>query len=760
MEEVKELEIRYGELDIYYPLKFESSFSFEEGLEQISECLGRFFFENIEGELDEEEKALLLREYEAFKKRSDLINEEFKESAKLYGTVYTNAHERFLLFPIRVELCNGRYVWLQAILYIFSNNMCILKIELPLEDVSNVPIKLCEWDKYIGKTTCIWNRQATELDSIEKIKDMYISVIQKVCGIEVLEFNEYLHHVILADFTGCPYNVREISEDVQEELFRTIAAPITEAPYTTYREDAKAYIQNNSWGNHNIRCILKSTGGCLSILDRTVQEYWINQFTEKNGRRLTDIEYLDMYTQHVNLIQSSTEFPLIILLLKRINVLNDIKVKYEQGRKENNKYSNSKYEYIENNIFICTIQEDCYGTVSEQVSEFERLMPYYTKKEITNLKHESINEIIRKKETEKEEKYQKFISRFGLILSGIFGLPAINETVSILRNICVFIEGDIPYISKNVMSFLIWVYVLFMVQNYKGDIMKDKISIKDVMKKSNKILKKIPFYVKGITNLILTSRYFKMLILCIVFCLIPSITNWVIKTEAFIFPQFFGFVTSENESSWIGFLGAIIGGGITLIGVSWTIIDQNKKRTEDMKDMTRPIIVSTKCDYEKVKNIKNDTSGTKIIECILPIKNTGKGILYNPTLYNIVCKIDDVLIEKVNPTIPLLSYLDINESLQYDIMITLIPEMLKKLYDRLKGRGNTLSMTMTLHVGGNDMYGRIIMTELLYRLDITFDSAKEIDLGIPTGNLTSKVIFNPNEIDRVLKNRNHTYSIH
>ena len=409
---------------------------------------------------------------------------------------------------------------------------------------------------------------------------------------------------------------------------------------------------------------------------------------------------------------------------------------------------------------ICTIQEDCYGTVSEQVSEFERMMPHYTKKEITNLKHESLNEIIRKKETEKEEKYQKFISEFGLILSAIYGLPAIKETLSILRDMCVFIEEDIPYISKNVISFLMWVYVLFMIKNFKGDIMENNKSTKDVMRKINNILKRIAFNVKCITNLILTSRFFKVLILCIIFCLITPVANWVIKTEAFIFPQFFGFVTSENESSWIGFLGAIIGGGITLIGVSWTIIDQNKKRTEDMKDMSKPIIVSTKCDYEKVKNIKNDTSGTKIIECILPIKNAGKGILYYPTLYNIVCKIDDVLIEKVNPTIPLLSYLDINESLQYDIMIMLIPEMLKKLHDRLKGRGNTLSMTMTLHVGGNDMYGRTIMTELLYHLDITFDSAQEIDLGIPTGNLTSKVIFNQKEIDRVLKNRNHTYSIH
>ena len=279
------------------------------------------------------------------------------------------------------------------------------------------------------------------------------------------------------------------------------------------------------------------------------------------------------------------------------------------------------------------------------------------------------------------------------------------------------------------------------------------------MKKNNEKLKKTTRQVKHISKAILASRLFKLMIFCIVFVLIPPSINMAMNTKAFILPQFFGFVTDENKNSWIGFYGALIGSAITLIGVMWTITDQYKKRAEDMKDMSRPIIVSKKCDYEKVKSIKNDTSGAKIIECILPIKNAGKGMLYNPTLYNIVCKIDNILIESVNSNIPTLSYLDVNDSLQYDILILLEPEMLQKLFNRLKGRGNTLSMKMTLHVGGNDIYGRTTITELLYCLDITFDSEKEIDLGLPTGNLTSKVLFDKKEIEQVLENKNYEQSI-
>ena len=58
------------------------------------------------------------------------------------------------------------------------------------------------------------------------------------------------------------------------------------------------------------------------------------------------------------------------------------------------------------------------------------------------------------------------------------------------------------------------------------------------------------------------------------------------------------------------------------------------------------------------------------------------------------------------------------------------------------------------------MYGRTVITELLYSLNITFDSPQEIDLGITTGNLTSKVLFDKKEIERVKRSRNYKFSIH
>lgn len=76
MEGIKELEIKYGELDIYYPLKLESSFSFEESLELISERMGRFFSASIERGLNEEEKSSLYVLFLIQKYKGDIMEEK------------------------------------------------------------------------------------------------------------------------------------------------------------------------------------------------------------------------------------------------------------------------------------------------------------------------------------------------------------------------------------------------------------------------------------------------------------------------------------------------------------------------------------------------------------------------------------------------------------------------------------------------------------------------------------------------------------
>lgn len=256
------------------------------------------------------------------------------------------------------------------------------------------------------------------------------------------------------------------------------------------------------------------------------------------------------------------------------------------------------------------------------------------------------------------------------------------------------------------------------------------------------------------------KTFFVVTAAILIYIMLPPLVNLVISTEAFIFPDFFGYVTPETKDSWLNFFGAIIGGGITLIGVAWTIIDQNNKRREDAKDAVRPILVSGDVISEEIKGIKNDASGNKIYECILTYKNVGKGILYNPNLYKFVCTIDDIPVTTVHEPIPVLSYVDVDQSVDNDIMIKFDVETLKRFHQRLKGRGNTLQLKIIMYVGGDDMYGRTTITKLIYQKSIIWSSPIDIDKELFTGKLTSTVLFDKKEISNLVVCQDFKYKLH
>lgn len=243
-------------------------------------------------------------------------------------------------------------------------------------------------------------------------------------------------------------------------------------------------------------------------------------------------------------------------------------------------------------------------------------------------------------------------------------------------------------------------------------------------------------HIKCFTKYLKKNKYFMiMLITIIMWILIPPFVNLILNTEAIIFSDFFGYVSSENSNAWISFYGSIIGGAITLIGVAWTIIDQNKKRENDIKE-------------------------GRVFECTLEYKNVGKGLLYNPRVFNIEHFIDQKVIGALNPSFSVNNYIDIGSTADNTVMILLSPEELNGIYESLKGRGNTLALQIIMYVGGKDMYGRDIITKLNYKSELTFFSLKDIQLPLFNGKLTSIVLFNEKEINKVIDNADWRYNVH
>lgn len=245
-----------------------------------------------------------------------------------------------------------------------------------------------------------------------------------------------------------------------------------------------------------------------------------------------------------------------------------------------------------------------------------------------------------------------------------------------------------------------------------------------------------------------------LVLMLIVLLLISPFINLLLKTEAPLFSDFFGFVNPDNEDAWISFWGSIIGGCITLGGVAWTILDQNKKYNEEFKNAVKPILVSKDCVNE---TIRHNGKG-RVIECVLNYKNVGKGILYNPKMYDLKCSIGGREIDTLQPTLLYLSCIDIGETVKQSVMIILNFEKLQEIYQSMEGKGNTTDIKIIMYVGGQDIYGRCTVTQLEYRHHLTFSSLEDIELPLQ-GKLTSRILFNEEEISEIVNNANSNYYI-
>lgn len=269
-------------------------------------------------------------------------------------------------------------------------------------------------------------------------------------------------------------------------------------------------------------------------------------------------------------------------------------------------------------------------------------------------------------------------------------------------------------------------------------------------------MSKIKKKFKGLKRFIKKYKHFILLLaIIILWILIPPFINLMFNTNAIFLPDFFGYVNKDNKDAWISFYGAIIGGMITLLGVAWTIVDQNKKREQDLKEATKPILVANGCTYEKIKDCGTD----RVYECILEYKNVGKGILYNPRVFNIEYTIDKKKIGKLNTSFTIKNYLDIGDTIDNDIMITLDSVIRNSIYKSLKGRGNTVSLQIIMYVGGKDMYGLDVITKLDFKSSLVFFPGDNIQIPLHGGGVVSTVLFDEEEIYNILNHADMRYNI-
>ena len=281
-------------------------------------------------------------------------------------------------------------------------------------------------------------------------------------GIDFYLYGNEINYISFVDFEGMPKQINNVPREVQEDLFRIIAAPVPDRKSTSYVKDAQEYLQKNSWGGHNIKYIVKSTGGCLSFIDQTLIDTISEEYKKQNNVScLDDCDYFYLCNCIATDVFINVEFALLIILLKKMN---DCSCYYEKVNGLGN-LSKIQKEYNRNILFISELQEECYGSVREQTAFFENRMCHYLKQEIMERKLVAIDSILKDEEKKKGEKFQDFIAIGGLMLTLLFGLPALYDTIAIIRNVFAFLPYNVPGITIENMSLLSWLvlngFILF-----------------------------------------------------------------------------------------------------------------------------------------------------------------------------------------------------------------------------------------------------------------------------------------------------------
>lgn len=394
----------------------------------------------------------------AYKNRCKLLEKELESGETIYGRGFVGSQSRYILWPIRVQLNSGEFVWIHAILYVFENLMGILKLELPIKNVSSHPLMAYNHDAYIKEIDDKWGIVPKDCElTIKALRSAYIQKLVNDISTKIIAQETMLINVILVRYDNMPKQINSIAAEVQEELFRIIAAPVPTRACTSYRQDARGFIEKQSWGNHNTKYILSPTGGCLSIVDKALLDWMLTFYKEQYKR--DELDNSDVEIVGNSLIEDTcinAEFALVIPLLKFLNSAYVYRMKcfkpedmHEVQRK-----------YNQNIMFIAKLQEYCYGSASEQVETFEKLMPFYLKEKNTNEKLKALDCIIADDERQRYDKLQSFLSFGGLVMALVFGLPAIYETIKIIRGFCTFLPNDIPVLTITNTSVGVWIFLI------------------------------------------------------------------------------------------------------------------------------------------------------------------------------------------------------------------------------------------------------------------------------------------------------------
>lgn len=376
----------------------------------------------------------------------DISMVAYEQSKTVYGDTYVNSQTRIILPPFVVVLSNGETVFLESILYVFKNKSAVLRLTIPLRNVNSEPLFENDLDGYVSTfiDECGIGEKPIN-NSIDSLKKCYCDFLVKGNKkIKSLLSVGKIVSIILSKHSVKIKDIKNISENIQEDIYRMLIAPIPNRKETNYSEDAKNCFANLSYTLNGVCSVFANMNKCVTLVDESIVEA---------GK---EIHQEDVYNRLIDDVRNGIEFAFCILMLKKTNNQYTF---YTKGFCPDEE-SEIQNEYNNDRIFISLLLSETYGSVREQVENFEKNMKYFIDTQNSNERLESINNILKQKNADKIQTLQNLLSIGGLMFSVLFGLPAMTDTVGLIRKLFFFfIETDIPILTIDNFSFGLWLLV-------------------------------------------------------------------------------------------------------------------------------------------------------------------------------------------------------------------------------------------------------------------------------------------------------------
>ena len=418
------------------------------------------------------------KELDALTRRADKFAIEKDTAIEVYGREYVNSHTRFLLTSMSAKLVNGFQVHVQCILYLFDNNTAILKFELPIIDIEAELLAEGNASALVESFSSRWiSEPISNFASFYDLATEYLVWLGQEINADIVVFGDDITNIILVDTIDKIDDVSKIEDASQEMLFRIIAAPVSLRKDESCLDIARDYLSKHSIIHRGIGYFPKSTGGCLSAIDETTSWAILSDLGFEEMLLKDSQDYCDAMESLALNIAINVEFSLILSLLAKAGN-RDMLFKSQNELKD---FDEVRIHFYENQMFLNSLQERCYGTVTEQFQQFREMMPHYFRDDLVAIQMDCINGLKAIQQDSEKRKREIRYTLFGLAAVLTFAFPAIIETLVMLRTSFLFRWlPSVSFITIKDIGTILWgfIFLALIVTLFRNSTLLEKLKVR------------------------------------------------------------------------------------------------------------------------------------------------------------------------------------------------------------------------------------------------------------------------------------------